>query len=77
MLHELVASWQAGALTQEDLYYNLTQGGLLEPGVPLATWQARLKEESMLALLNTPVLAGNGQEPPALGTNGMRAQGGT
>jgi hypothetical protein len=45
-LTAFVGAWQQGALTQADLYYNLSQGNLLAPGVTLEQWQAQLAEEA-------------------------------
>jgi hypothetical protein len=45
-LTAFVGAWQQGALTQADLYYNLSQGNLLAPGVTFDQWQAQLAEEA-------------------------------
>jgi hypothetical protein len=63
-LTALVASWEAGALTQEDLYFNLSQGSLLEPGITFEEWQAKLAAQLPLPLLQIPVRNTNGAAPP-------------
>jgi hypothetical protein len=74
----LVNAWHAGALTQEDLYYNFEQGNLLAPGTTFEEWQAKLAEEGAMALLAGPVMGAPGQNgrgtvlPPGEG-NGQRA----
>jgi hypothetical protein len=45
-LTAFVTAWEQGALTQADLYYNLSQGNLITPGVTLEEWQAQLAEEA-------------------------------
>jgi hypothetical protein len=69
-LTALVSAWQAGALTQEDLYENLRQGSLLAPGVLFEEWQAKLAEQGALALLAAPHFGLNGQEEPGQGQDG-------
>jgi hypothetical protein len=44
-LTALTAAWQAGAVTQEDLYYNLVRGNVVQPGVPFAEWQRTLQAQ--------------------------------
>ena len=75
-LTALVASWEAGALSHEDLYFNLARGNMLQPGVPFEEWQAKLKEEAPAPVVQLP---GRGQPPavpgapPAVAGNGVAA----
>jgi hypothetical protein len=66
-LTALVAAWQAWGLTQADLYYNLAQGEMLEPGVTAEAWAAKLAQEQGLiedgGLGPPPVRDGNGAVP--------------
>jgi hypothetical protein len=50
-----VAAWQAGAITQADLYYNLSQGDVLEPGVTFEQWRSKLTAEAPDPLMGMPV----------------------
>lgn len=74
-LTALVSAWQAGALTQEDLYENLRQGSLLAPGVLFEEWQAKLAEQGALALLAGPLAGMNAQNGPGEPIGGVRSHG--
>ena len=74
-LTALVAAWQGGALSQEDLYANLSQGNVLDPEVSFERWQLRLAQQAMQSLLTLPVRSQgpNGATPPA--GNALSGQG--
>jgi hypothetical protein len=50
-LTALVGAWEKGALTQEDLFYNLQQGERLAPGVDYEEWRKRLLQQGALTLV--------------------------
>lgn len=63
-LTALVGAWEAGAMTQADLYFNLARAKMLQPDITLEAWQATLRAEAPLPLLQIPRRPGDPGLPP-------------